>query len=357
VTLSVLLVGPLPPPSGGMANQTRQLAALLDAEGLRVEVLQTNAPYRPAWIGKVPVVRALFRLIPYRQQLRQMLPHADVVHVMANSGLAWFLFAAPAIRAAHRCGVPAVVNYRGGLAREFLGRQARRVLPTLRKAQRLVVPSGFLRAVFAEYHVDTRVIPNIVNVDTFTPGSSAVGAERPHVVVARNLETIYGIDTALKAIALLVGRFGNLRVSIAGSGVEREALEKLTATLGLTCVAFTGRLEVAAMADLYRSADVVLNPSRVDNTPNSILEALACEVPVVSTDVGGVPYLVEHGRTAWLVPVDDPRTMADGLARVLTDAPLRERLRSEGRALARACSWPNVKQQWLETYRELARKS
>jgi len=117
---------------------------------------------------------------------------------------------------------------------------------------------------------------------------------------------------------------------------------------------FTGRLDVAAMAGLYAEADLALNPSRVDNTPNSILEALACGVPVVSTRVGGVPYLVEHGRHAWLVPPDDPNGMAEGVERVLRDRALYERLRNEGLALARTCSWPAVKEQWLSLYRHLA---
>src|SRR5258705_13538275 len=65
----IAIVGPLPPPSGGMANQTRQLAELLSAEGIKVSVIQVNAPYRPAWIEKIPVVRACFRLIPYLSRL------------------------------------------------------------------------------------------------------------------------------------------------------------------------------------------------------------------------------------------------------------------------------------------------
>ena len=91
------LVGPLPPPSGGMANQTRQLASLLAAEGTDVRIVQTNAPYAPAWVGKVPVVRALVRLVPYLFRLWRDVGGADIVHVMANSGWAWHLFAAPAI--------------------------------------------------------------------------------------------------------------------------------------------------------------------------------------------------------------------------------------------------------------------
>ena len=58
------LVGPLPPPSGGMANQTRQLAHLLTDENIQVTLIQVNAPYYPQWIEKFKGIRAFFRLIP-----------------------------------------------------------------------------------------------------------------------------------------------------------------------------------------------------------------------------------------------------------------------------------------------------
>ena len=63
--LRIALIGPLPPPPGGMANQTRQLAHLLEQEGVDVEVVQTNVPYWPSWVRSVRGARALFRLIPF----------------------------------------------------------------------------------------------------------------------------------------------------------------------------------------------------------------------------------------------------------------------------------------------------
>ncbi len=63
--LRIGLVGPLPPPSGGMANQTEQLSRLLRVDGAGVELVQVNPPYRPRWVGHIRGVRALFRLIPY----------------------------------------------------------------------------------------------------------------------------------------------------------------------------------------------------------------------------------------------------------------------------------------------------
>lgn len=350
--LSVLMVGPLPPPFGGMANQTRQLSRLLTNEGLCVSLVQTNALYVPVWVGSVRGLRALFRLIPYLWRLWCEARGVQLVHVMANSGWAWYLFAAPAIRIACWRRKPVIVNYRGGLAQEFLARSRRRVLPVMRRAKLVVVPSGFLREVFSQYAVETRVIPNIVDLELFRAGVAPSGARNePHIVVARNLEAIYGIDTALRAIKLIIPRFPTVRVSIAGSGPERSVLESLAVKLQIDDrIRFTGRLDVKAMAELYRTADLVLNPTRVDNTPNSVLEALASQVPVVSTDVGGIPYLLEHGRNAWLTKPDSAEAMSAAIERVLTDSVLRERMRAEGYKLALSCGWPIVRELWLQAY-------
>lgn len=355
--LRLLLVGPLPPPSGGMANQTRQLKRLLEGEGLVVEVVQTNAPYRPAWAASLKGIRAVARLVPYAWRVFAQAGRADVVHVMANSGWAWHLFAAPAIRVARLRGKPVVVNYRGGLAGEFLASRSGSVRRTIRKSDALVVPSEFLKEIFTRHSIQAVVIPNVVDVDVFRPRDPPLPRDEhaPHVVVARNLEHLYGNDTAIRALAKFREQVPGAHMSITGTGPEAEALRALAQDLGLgTAVRFTGRLETAQMVALYQSADVVLNPSRADNTPNSVLEALACGVPVVSTDVGGVPFLVEHGRTAWLVEPDTPETMAQGLARVLHDDRLRHALRSNGLELARSCSWAAVKGQWLGLYRSLA---
>jgi glycosyltransferase involved in cell wall biosynthesis len=355
--LRLMLVGPLPPPSGGMANQTRQLKRLLEQEGIQVSVVQTNAPYRPAWIAPLRGLRALFRFVPFVGCLLTQARKADVVHVMANSGWAWHLLAAPAILISKWRGKPVLVNYRGGLAHEFLASDAASVRRTLSKADALVVPSRFLQKVFEGHGVPAEIVPNIVDTATFRPLPVAQRAVNGwHIVVARNLEKIYGNDLAIRAFAVLRHAYPSARLSIAGSGPELESLQSLARTLDVeSSVRFTGRLEVADMVALYQQADLVLNPSRADNTPNSILEALACGIPVVSSNVGGVPFLVEHGRTAWLVPPESPDHLAAGMDRVLRDSELRHALVSNGLELARECSWPVVRERWLSVYQELAR--
>jgi glycosyltransferase involved in cell wall biosynthesis len=340
-----------------MANQTRQLKSLLERESVEVTLVRTNGPYRPAWVGGVRGVRAIARLLPYRRVLAREAPRADVVHVMANSGWAWHLLAVPAIEAGKRAGKPVIVNYRGGLAAEFLEKAAGRVRSKLAGA-RLVVPSPFLQEVFRRHRMEATVVPNVVDTDVFhpcDPQGRSTNPGAPHIVIARALEPIYGIDLALRAMPAIRQRYPGAMLSVAGTGPERERLAALAQERGVAgAVRFTGRLEVAQMVELYRSADLVLNPVRADNTPNSVLEALACGVPVVSTRVGGVPYLLADGESAVLVPPESPEALVQGVLRVLDDEVLRRRLVERGTALARDCAWPKVRERWFEVYRSVA---
>lgn len=347
------LAGSLPPPVGGMANQTRQLAALLAQEGLQVDLVAVNAPYRPAWIGSLKGVRALFRLAPYLWALWRVTGRVRLLHVMANSGWSWHLFAAPAIWMAYLRGVPAVVNYRGGEAAAFLQRSGRWIKPTLRRAAALAVPSDFLQQVFSRYGVHACIVPNIIDLNRFQPAPQRPSGA-PHPIVTRNLEPIYDIPTALRAFKEVRAVRPEARLTIAGSGPLESELRRLTTELGLTeAVTFTGRLDNDRIAALCRSADLALNPSMADNMPISILEALACGVPVISTRVGGVPFLVEHGCTALLVPPGDSRQMAQAALTLLDNRQQADALSQAGIALARRYAWPAVRERWFAVYNRL----
>lgn len=182
----IALVGPLPPPSGGMANQALQLAGLLRDAGIAVEFVQTNAPYRPAWAGQLRGVRALFRMLPYMADLWRAAGRVQVFHVMANSGWSWHLFAAPAIWIAHLRGTPVVVNYRGGEAANFLKQSAAWMRPSLRRCAALAVPSGFLAHVFGQHGIDSVIVPNIVGLERFAADAAARARGALRLLVARN---------------------------------------------------------------------------------------------------------------------------------------------------------------------------
>ena len=353
--LYIGLVGPLPPPYGGMANQTRQLAQFLEQENVRVELVQVNAPYWPKWAGKIRGVRSVFRLLPYLFRLWRIAGQVQLFHIMANSGWAWHLFAAPAIWIAWLRGTPVVVNYRGGEAQVFFQKAYRWVKHSLDKTDVIIVPSGFLEAVFSEYDHVTTIVPNIINLSRFSARPSIDKTHHtvtPHIVVTRNLEAIYDNATAIRAFHCVQQSIPGAKLTVAGAGPEKDMLNQLVAELGLQdVVRFTGRIDNDAIAALYQSADMMVNASLVDNMPISILEALASGVPVVSTDAGGIPYLVENGKTALLVSKKDPVAMADAMLRILQDSELANTLRDNGIASLERYTWGSVKRRLFDVYR------
>ena len=349
--LKVALVGPLPPPAGGMANQTRQLAELLQREGVEVTIVQVNRAYRPSVVGRIRGVRALFRLVPYAVQLWRVADRVDLVHVMANSGWSWHLFAVPAIWIARTRGITVLVNYRGGDAASFLARAGASVRRTLGWANALVVPSGFLQRIFDRHGIASEVVPNIVDLDRFHPAEAAARPLVAHLVVARNLEPIYDIATGLRAFALVRHAVPDARLTVAGSGPELGTLRSLSMELGVAgAVDFCGALDREQMAALYRKATVVLNPSRVDNMPNSVLEAMATGVPVVSTNVGGVPFVLRDGVTGLLVAPGDPAAMAKAVERLLADGNLAAQIRDAALRDVQQYAWRCVRQRWIDVY-------
>jgi len=224
----------------------------------------------------------------------------------------------------------------------------------------IVVPSPYLERVFREFGFTAEVVPNVVDLARFSPArreSGGSGASPvPHLVVARHLEPIYGNGTALRALRLVRERFPGARISIAGAGAERASLEALAKELGLEdAVTFTGRLDNERMASLYGEADLLLNPSLVDNMPISILEALASGVPVVSTNVGGIPDLVRDGVTAALVAPDDPQAMARAAIDLLGHEERRNAQIEAGLEHVRNFTWERVRTILLPVYERVAR--
>jgi glycosyltransferase involved in cell wall biosynthesis len=354
--LHICLVGPVPPPAGGMANQTRQLKQLLQQDGATVELVAVNAPYRPALIGRIPGLRALFRLLPYLFQLYRTIGRAQVVHLMANSGWSWHLFAAPALWIAGVRRTPVIVNYRGGDAERFFANSWRSVHFMLRRASAVLVPSPFLQQVFARYQQPSAIVPNILDHTLFYPAATpkALSTEpitAPHCIVTRNLEAIYDVASAINAFALLHQHYPAATLTIAGSGPLLAPLQQQVQQRGLsTAVRFAGRLDITQMAELYRSADMMLNSSLVDNSPNSLIEAMACAVPVVSTNVGGISQLVTAGKDALLTRAGDYQAMFTYAQQLCAEPQLRAALVQHGLQNSQRFHWHTVRQQLLAHY-------
>jgi glycosyltransferase involved in cell wall biosynthesis len=228
----------------------------------------------------------------------------------------------------------------------------------MRKATSIIVPSGYLKQVFSEFNFTTQVIPNIINLERFKPiKNKRFNDKEPHLIITRNLEPIYGIATAIKAMSIVKKSVPGFKLSIAGSGPQKEALQALVQELELEKnIYFTGKLQPDEVASLYQEADIMLNPTTVDNMPNSVLEAMASGVAVVSTNVGGIPYIVEDNKTALLVDVNNAEAMAEKIMKLLNDKQLYTNLLNNGLAEVQQYAWSYVRKQWIDLYQACVAK-
>lgn len=141
-----------------------------------------------------------------------------------------------------------------------------------------------------------------------------------------------GHQVLLEAFAELLAHSPEARLTLAGDGPEREALERRTRELGIAeSVRFLGAVAHDDVRDLYARADVFCLPSFAEGVPTVLMEAMAMELPVVATRVMGIPELVDEEHNGLLVSPARPDALAEALRRLLADRELAERLGREGR--------------------------
>jgi glycosyltransferase involved in cell wall biosynthesis len=243
-------------------------------------------------------------------------------------------------------GCRIVMHLRGGAMPDFMARHPRWCARVLKRADVIVVPSPFLARAIERYGFTGVVIPNVVNIDRYLYRHRE--AVRPCMLWMRSFHPLYNPNMAIRVLARLRKAVPDAALVMAGQdkGVQADA-EALARTLGVSdAVKFVGFLDPAGKARQGEAADIFINTNDIDNTPVAVLEACAMGIPVVSTDVGGVPDLLTEAETGLLVPPNDDGKMADAVLRLLREPGLAGRLSLKGRELAERSSWSAVRADW-----------
>ena len=177
-----------------------------------------------------------------------------------------------------------------------------------------------------------QVVPSGIDTSRFRPLLSAVETP-PLIVSVARYEPVKNPELLLRVCAILRDRAVNFRCVMVGEGASRKSIERLRAQLELE-----GRVELAGVAEhdqvlgFLRRASIAVLTSDREGMPVSLMEAGACEVPVVATRVGGIPELIEHEVTGLLTPSGDAESFADSVERLLSDPQLRQRIGASARA-------------------------
>jgi glycosyltransferase involved in cell wall biosynthesis len=204
-------------------------------------------------------------------------------------------------------------------------------------ADALVAPSrAFLNDSLNVFPAAARkgvVVHNGVDLDELQRSDTAMATEQwqPYILCIAAHNEKKAVDVLLKAFARLTGGPRDLRLLLVGDGPLRLQLEALAQSLSLDDrVTFLGSRERAEVARLLQDCTVFVLPSRSEPFGIVVAEALACRKPVVASAVGGIPEIIESGRTGVLVEPDDPDALAGALARVLGSEALRESIAEAG---------------------------
>jgi glycosyltransferase involved in cell wall biosynthesis len=289
----------------------------------------------------------LFRLIHMSAAAWFWRRRYDVVHVDLYSGLS-FLWAEVTCWTIRRAGRPYVLTLHGGNLPVFASRWPTRVARLLGEASAVTAPSGFQVSAMGDYRPDILLIPNAVNLSyyEFRPRCKA----RPSLIWIRAFHEIYNPRMAVRVLALLRQYEPDCELTMIGPDKKDGSLGRaraLAEELGVVdSVKFVAGVPKRDVPLWLNRGDVFLNTADIDNTPVTVIEAMACGLCVVSTDVGGMPFLIRSGENGILTPPNQPEAMTASVLRILRDGDLSERLSRQGRAKAAECDWSVILPRW-----------
>lgn len=351
-TIKVLIVAPALPLIGGQVVQSSRLLENFRSEpNLQVDIQAINPSFFPQ-LQKIKYVRTFLTQTKYIFDLLRKTPRYDIIHVFSASYFSFLLVSTPAVFISKLFGKKTILNYRSGEAEDHLKKWRRSAIPTIRLFDKIVMPSGYLVDVFAKFNLEAEAIYNFVKTENYQ--FRVRKPLRPVFLSNRNFEPLYNVACILRAFSIIQKEIPEAKLLLAGDGSERENLHRLAEELKLKNTEFIGRVLLLEMPKLYDKADIYLNSPNIDNMPNSIIEAYAAGTPVISTNAGGIPYILEHEKTGLLVEVNDHEKLASEAIRLLKDDALVEKITNNGHQLTTKFSWKNARQEWLKIYRELA---
>ena len=200
-----------------------------------------------------------------------------------------------------------------------------------RKVGCFIAPSEFMKDKLAAGGIDSekiQVVPNFIDTERYRPS----GREKDYVIYFGRLSYEKGVDTLIRAFAGL----GGVRLIIAGDGPESGSLKTLASQLNLSGVEFAGYREKEDLMRLVADSKLVVLPSRwYENLPFSIMESFALGKPVIASDIGGIPEMVEDEINGLLFPPEDEGGLMEQLKRLLSSGELRAEMGDAAREKAK----------------------
>jgi glycosyltransferase involved in cell wall biosynthesis len=202
--------------------------------------------------------------------------------------------------------------------------------------------------VFESFDIPARVVANTIDLTRFAYRER--GRLRPRLLSTRNFEPIYNVACTVRAFAQIQAQYPDATLTLVGTGSEAAALQSLASALELRHVRFVGAVPPDEIHRYYADADIYIQTPTIDNMPGSVIEAFASGLPVVSTDVGGVPSILTDDQHGLLAPDNDAGAVAACVCRLLAHPDQAQRMAAAARETCEAYAWSRVRTDWVSVY-------
>lgn len=331
--MKVLLICNYKPEVGGISGQVEILQRKLREEGHTADIFSAKGPF-------------FWRLgLPCR--LRKSAQAYDLLHIHCCSG--WgFLPAIIGITVGRWLKKRTVLTYHGGGGERFFDKHSRLVKHYLNRTDANIVLSGFLANVFEKHHLPYTVIPNIIELDGSHYRERAT--LQPNYICIRAHEELYNIPCILRAFRKILTELPEATLTLVGYGSQHNALMEKVKEMRLTNVTFTGRVDNKEIYQYLDKADIMISSPTVDNMPVSLLEAMNAGLLVVSSAVGGVPYMIENGQTGLLFDSDNSDMLAGLMIWVVDNQTSAKFMILQAHEEVKRYRWENIKEQIYAAY-------
>jgi len=209
------------------------------------------------------------------------------------------------------------------------------------------------------------ITPFGIDLDKFYLDQSKQVSDTINIGIVKKLEDIYGIEYLIKAFAILLNEKNiidklnkKIKLIIVGKGKKRSYLEELAKELGIAELTnFVGVIQYNEVPNYLNTFDIFCAPSIRESFGVAVIEASACELPVIVSDVGGLPEVVDNGETGYVVPSKDPEAIADKLYELIFDQDKRKVMGQKGRKkVEQLYDWKKNVDKMEEIYQEMIKR-
>ena len=244
--------------------------------------------------------------------------------------------------------IPYITNLNGGNLPHRLDKSPKLSRLIFKNAYKNVAPSKYLQKSFEDHgYLNTIHIPNTIEIKNYPYRERDFDMIR--LLWVRSFSKIYNPQLAIKILKQLQDKGIKASLSMVGpdSDGSYKDVKNLAKNLNVE-VDFTGKLSKEDWIKLSEEHNIFINTTNFDNTPISVIEAMALGLPVISTNVGGMPYLIDHNENGILVAPDDVSSFVDAILWVLNNKLEVRNMTIKARKKVEDYDWEQVKTQWLE---------